>query len=444
MSAVTLLEPIAWESLSSQEQQAALLRDPQAVADETASRVKTICDDVSARGDRALAELTERFDRVRLDDLAVSKADRVRAWEELDPRDRECLSRAARNITTFHEAQRLDDIAVTTEAGVQCRKLRRPIERVGLYVPGGTAPLVSTLLMLAIPARIAGCRERIVCTPPGPSGAVAPSVLAAAELCGVTSVFSVGGAQAVAAMASGTESIPRVDKIFGPGNAYVTAAKSYVSSQPGGPAIDLPAGPSEVLVIADDDASPRFVAADLLSQAEHDPAARVVLVALSVELVEKVGAELDRQLPSLSRRSVAMAALEKARGFVVQSLDAAVALSNAYAPEHLLLNCRDAEALVDDIEHAGSVFVGPWSSEAFGDYASGTNHVLPTAGAARAYSGLSLDAFEKTISVQTIQPEGVSGLGPTVERLAALEGLDAHAAAVAIRRATLDAGKPQQ
>ncbi len=441
MSEIQRLIPVVWESLSPTEKREALARGASETASEIASQVRVICDDVSQRGDHALFEWTERFDGVRLESLSVDDTEMARTLDSLDAKERECLSRAYRNIDAFHGAQRRDDLSVTIEPGVHCRRLRRPIDRVGLYVPGGSAPLVSTLLMLASPAAIAGCRERIVCTPPGKDGEVAAPVLAAAALCGVTSVFKVGGAQAVAALAWGTDTIPRVDKIFGPGNRYVTAAKTYVSTAPNGPAMDLPAGPSEVLVVADDDASPAFVASDLLSQAEHDASARVVLVALSASFVDQVREELDEQLPGLPRRTTAAASLDQAAAFVVGDLEAAIELANDYAPEHLILNCRGAAGLVDAVRHAGSVFVGPWSAEVFGDYASGTNHVLPTAGYARAYSGLSVESFEKTMTVQTLTAEGAARLAPTVERLASLEGLHAHAAAASLRRLAVEAGE---
>ena len=344
------------------------------------------------------------------------------------------MSRALGNIETFHREQGARTVEVETEPGVHCQRIVRPLDSVGLYVPGGSAPLVSTLLMLAVPARIAGCRARIVCTPPGPDGSVAPHILVAAELCGVDAVYKVGGAQAIVAMAVGTETIPRVDKIFGPGNVYVAAAKQLVSSEPGGPAVDLPAGPSEVLVIADDSADAAFVAADLLSQAEHDENAQVILVTPSLLLAGAVEDEIGRQVADLPRRTIVEAALRGARAVVVGDLDEAVALSNLYAPEHLILNCVNAEAVVASVWHAGSVFVGPWAAEAMGDYASGTNHVLPTCGSARAHGGLTQESFCKTMTVQRLTEVGISGLGPAVERLARIEGLEGHARAIGLRR----------
>jgi len=437
---VVSLERISWAELDDGAQGRALARPSLArphEIDGVATEVQGICAEVGQRGDGALFELTERFDGVRLESLRVADDEIAAAGAAIEAEDRACLTRAIKNIELFHRPQRPRSLEVETEPGVSCRRVSRPVERVGLYVPGGKAPLVSSLLMLAVPARLAGCRERIVCTPPGRDGRVNAIVLAAAELCEVTSVFKVGGAQAVAAMAYGTETIARVDKIFGPGNAYVAAAKQWVSSESGGAAIDLPAGPSEVLVVADESADPAFVAADLLSQAEHDETAQVLFVTPSTPFADRVERELARQLADLPRRAIAEKALSSARAIVVRDLAQAVEVSNAYAPEHLILNCEGADELVESVRHAGSVFVGPWSAEAFGDYASGTNHVLPTYGYARTFGGLTLESFSKTMTVQRLTEQGVEGLGPTVERLARLEGLEAHARAVELRRNVL-------
>jgi len=431
------LKRVLWADADDEARRLALARPALAHADDVDTAARSICAEVARRGDDALFDLTKRFDGVRLESLRVGEDEMATASAAVDPEDRCCLARALKNIEVFHRRQRPRTVEVETEPGVVCRRVSRPLDRVGLYVPGGNAPLVSTLLMLAVPARLAGCRERIVCTPPGRDGRVDVHVLAAAELCEVTAVFKVGGAQAVAAMAYGTETIARVDKIFGPGNAYVAAAKQLVSTTPGGAAIDLPAGPSELVVIADAIADPVWVAADLLSQAEHDENAQVVLVTPSTSLAERVENELTRQLANLPRRAIAEAALSGARVIVVRDLSQAVDVSNAYAPEHLILNCEGADELVDSVRHAGSVFVGPWSAEAFGDYASGTNHVLPTYGYARTTGGLTLESFYKTMTVQRLTEEGVEGLGPCVERLARLEGLEAHARAVALRRSVL-------
>ena len=434
---MVFLKRVPWADLDDEARRFALARPSLAHADDVAMAVRSVCAEVARRGDGALFDLTERFDGARLKSLCVPDDEIAAASAAIDPEDRNCLARALHNIEVFHRLQRPRSVDVETEPGVLCRRVSRPLDRVGLYVPGGSAPLVSTLLMLAAPARLAGCRERIVCTPPDRDGRVDVHVLAAAELCGVSAVFKVGGAQAVAAMAYGTETIARVDKIFGPGNAYVAAAKQLVSSELSGPAIDLPAGPSEVLVIADDSAEAAFVAADLLSQAEHDETAQVVLVTSSTSLADRVEHELTRQLADLPRRAIAEVALSGARAIVVGDLSQAVDVSNAYAPEHLILNCEGADELVDSVRHAGSVFVGPWSAEAFGDYASGTNHVLPTYGHARTYGGLTLESFSKTMTVQRLTEEGIEGLGPTVERLARLEGLEAHARAIGLRRNVL-------
>ncbi len=431
------LKRVPWAHLDDEARRLALARPSLAHAAAVATAVRSICAEVARRGDDALFAFTERFDGARLESLRVADDEIAAASAAIDPEDTNCLARALQNIEVFHRLQRAPSVEVETEPGVSCRRVSRPVDRVGLYVPGGSAPLVSTLLMLAAPARLAGCRESIVCTPPGRDGRVNEHVLAAAELCGVSMVFKVGGAQAVAAMAYGTETIARVDKIFGPGNAYVAAAKQLVSSAPSGPAIDFPAGPSEVLVIADDSAEPAFVAADLLSQAEHDETAQVVLVTPSPSLANRVERELTRQLADLPRRAIAEMAMSGARAIVVRDLSQAIDVSNEYAPEHLILNCDGADEIVESVRHAGSVFVGPWSAEAFGDYASGTNHVLPTYGHARAYGGLTLESFCKTMTVQCLTEEGIEGLGPSVERLARLEGLEAHARAIGLRRRVL-------
>ena len=431
------LKRFSWADVDDEARRFALARPSLARADDVDTAVRGICAEVARRGDDALFDFTERFDGARLESLRVGRDEIAAASAAIGSEDRNCLARALKNIEVFHRQQRPRTVEVETEPGVLCRRVSRALDRVGLYVPGGSAPLVSTLLMLAAPARLAGCPERIVCTPPGRDGRVDVHVLAAAELCEVTAVFKIGGAQAVAAMAYGTETIARVDKICGPGNAYVAAAKQLVSTTPGGAAIDLPAGPSEVLVIADDSADPVLVAADLLSQAEHDENAQVVLVTPSTSLADRVENELTRQLADLPRRVIAEAALSGARAIVVGDLAQAVDVSNAYAPEHLILNCKGADELVDSVRHAGSVFVGQWSAEAFGDYASGTNHVLPTYGYARTYGGLTLESFYKTMTVQRLTEEGVEGLGPSVERLARLEGLEAHARAVGLRRSIL-------
>ncbi len=346
---------------------------------------------------------------------------------------RKALDRAISNVSRFHEAQLLAPLSVETSPGVVCERHTRPIDAVGLYVPAGTAPLPSAAMMLAIPARIAGCPVRVMCTPPQRNGLADPAVLTVARQCGVERVFKVGGAQAIAAMAYGTESIPKVDKIFGPGSAWVTAAKLLVGNDPAGAALDLPAGPSEVLVIADGTARPTFVAADLLAQAEHSGDAQVVLVTTERSVANAVVDELSQQRPKLSRTGTLDSALEHARIFLVDTLEQAFDISNSYAPEHLIVQTREPRRWLPLIRNAGSVFLGPWTPETMGDYCSGTNHVLPTYGFARAYSGLSLNDFLKRITVQELTAAGLKDLGPTAIAIAGLEGLDAHANAVTVR-----------
>lgn len=336
---------------------------------------------------------------------------------------------ATRNIDTFHRAQTLPEVAVETQPGVRCRQVTRPIDAVGLYIPGGTAPLLSTVLMLGIPSRLAGCRKVVLCSPPP----IADEILYAAKLCGIENIFQIGGAQAIAAMAFGSESVPKVDKIFGPGNAYVTEAKRQVSQAVGGAAIDMPAGPSEVLVIADAGATPSFIAADLLSQAEHGADSQVILLTPDESIAQAVSDELDKQLVTLSRRDIAIQALAESRLIVADSLDQCVDISNRYGPEHLILQTRDPEALVDRITSAGSVFLGDWSPESAGDYASGTNHVLPTYGYTATYSSLGLADFQKRMTVQQLTADGLMALAPTIETLAQAEQLTAHRRAVSLR-----------
>jgi histidinol dehydrogenase len=336
-------------------------------------------------------------------------------------------------VRRFHEAQTPVPVRVETMSGVACERVSHPLDAVGLYVPAGTAPLPSAAIMLAVPASIAGCPVRVMCTPPRPDGSADPAVLIAASLAGVRDIFKVGGAQAVAALAYGTESIPRVGKIFGPGNAWVTCAKSLVSADPAGAAIDMPAGPSEVLVIADDQASAEFVASDLLSQAEHGIDSQVVLVSTSARLAAQVADEVDDQLALLSRADIARQALENSPIIVVDNIDTAIAISNDYAPEHLIIQVDNARSLLPAVRNAGSVFLGPWTPESVGDYCSGTNHVLPTYGFARNFSGLGVDQFMRQMTVQELSREGLESLGSAVVRLASLEGLDGHAAAVTRR-----------
>lgn len=431
---------IVWSMLTAAEQAAILRRPAQDSAGELLQKTQAIIDAVRAGGDAALRAITERFDGTRLEQLQVGETEFSTAGQALSGAQLSALKRAIANVRRFHEAQLSEPLSIETSPGVICERHYRAIDAVGLYAPAGTAPLPSTVIMLAVPASIAGCPMRVLCTPPRRDGSADPAVLVAARLCGIERVFKIGGAQAVAAMAFGTESVPKTDKIFGPGNRWVTAAKLLVANDPDGAALDLPAGPSEVLVIADEQAHPAFVAADLLAQAEHSADAQAILVTTSSVLADAVLAELDRQTALLSREGTMLKALEHARLIVVDALDTAFAVSNQYAPEHLIVQVRGARDWLPRIRHAGSVFLGPWTPESMGDYCSGTNHVLPTYGFARAYSGLSLADFMKRMTVQELSGAGLQDLGPTAVTLAELEGLDAHANAVKVRMAQLDGG----
>ncbi|MET0661091.1 MAG: histidinol dehydrogenase [Steroidobacteraceae bacterium] len=427
-----------WAALSAEKRLEALRRPAQSSSATMQAQVAAIVADVRARGDAALSEYTSKYDGAELSAFKVNAAEFAAAEQALNAAQHAALQRAIGNVRRFHEAQRSAPLQIETSPGVVCERHFIPLEAVGLYVPAGTAPLPSAAIMLAVPASIAGCDRRALCTPPRRDGTADPAVLVAAKACGVTDVFKIGGAQAVAAMAYGTASVPKVDKIFGPGNAWVTAAKLLVSNDPNGAALDLPAGPSEVLVIADDGANAEFVASDLLAQAEHSVDAQAVLVALSPAFAQKVIEELDRQLQTLSRVQTLAEAIRNTRIFVVDSLDAALALSNAYAPEHLILQIREPRSALSKVRHAGSVFLGQWTPETMGDYCSGTNHVLPTYGFARADSGLSLTDFLKRMTVQELSAAGLRDLGPTAIQIAGLEGLDAHANAVVRRLRALD------
>ena len=427
-----------WSSLSAEERRHALRRPVQQDAAATHERVREIISAVRARGDSALLEFTRRFDGVALAAIEVGTAEFAAAETALDAEQRRAIDRAIANVRRFHEAQVGPALRVETEAGVVCERQFRPIDAVGLYVPAGVAPLPSAAIMLAVPARIAGCPTRIICTPPRRDGTADPAVLMIANLCGVRRVFKLGGAQAIAAMAYGTQSVPKVDKIFGPGNSWVTAAKLQVANDPEGAALDLPAGPSEVLVVADATARAEFVAADLLAQAEHSADAQVVLVTASSALAEATAAEVETQMQRLGRIDTLRRSIEHARLFVVDTIDTAIEVSNAYAPEHLILQVANAREWLPKVRNAGSVFLGAWTPETIGDYCSGTNHVLPTYGFARAYSGLSLHDFVRRMTVQELTSDGLRELGPTAITLAALEGLDAHANAVRVRLAHLE------
>ena len=414
-------------------------RSAAAEAPQVAARVRAIFEQVRVGGDAALLQLAAELDKATLPDLVVSEAEFAAAEAQVPPQLQAAIHQAKSNIEAFHAIQREPEIRLETMPGVACSRRSVPVQRVGLYVPGGSAPLFSTLLMLGVPARLAGCPEVVVCTPPRPDGSISPVILFVAQLLGINKVVKSGGAQAVAALAMGTASVPAVDKIFGPGNRYVTAAKQLAAAE-FGVAIDMPAGPSEVLVIADATANPAFVAADLLSQAEHGPDSQVIVLSDSREVLEKVQAEVISQLETLPRREVAAQALENSRAILLPDAAAMLAFSNQYAPEHLILATDNADALAVQVTNAGSVFLGHLTPEAVGDYASGTNHTLPTSGYARQYSGVSLDSFVKKITFQRLSSEGLHAIGSVVETMAEAEGLVAHARAVTMRLAALAAG----
>lgn len=429
-----------WSTLAQPERLAALARPSIDSRADIANVASQVIHAVRQQGDQALRAYTERFDGVKLETLAVSREEITAARKSLTAAQLTALERAIDNVSRFHEAQLPQPLAMDIMPGVRCERIVRPIQAVGLYVPAGSAPLPSAVVMLAVPARIAGCPRRVLCTPPNREGHANAAVLVAAELCGIDRVFKVGGAQAIAALAYGTDSIPKVDKIFGPGNAWVTAAKQLVANDSGGAACDMPAGPSEVLVVADDTARADFVAADLLAQAEHDAQAQAILVTPSRKLAEDTVAAVHTQMNGLSRRSILEKSLASSRCIVVPDLDTAIDVANEYAAEHLILEVNQPRSWLPKIHNAGSIFLGAWSPEPMGDYCSGTNHVLPTYGYARAYSGLSVLDFVKGVTVQELSPEGLRALGPTAVALAQLEGLDAHANAVTRRLAALEAG----
>lgn len=408
-----------------------IIARPTKDAQDLAATVAAVLQHVKEEGDQAVMDYERMFDHVELNALAVTEAEFAAAEAQVSAELKAALELAHDNIARFHEAQRYAGIEVETVPGVRCWQRSVPIERVGLYVPGGTAPLFSTVLMLATPARIAGCQEIVLCTPPQRDGNVNAAILVAARIAGVSRVFKAGGVQAIGAMAYGTESVPKVSKIFGPGNQYVQAAKQQVSLAD--VAIDMPAGPSEVEVVADDTADPAFVAADLLSQAEHGVDSQVLLVTTSESLLTAVQAEVERQLQALPRKEIAAAALENSRLVLVRTTAEAMALTNRYAPEHLILETADADVLAAQVVNAGSVFIGHLTPESAGDYASGTNHTLPTNGYATAYSGVNLDAFCRKITYQQITPEGLRAIGRAVELMAEAEQLDAHKNAMTLR-----------
>jgi histidinol dehydrogenase len=432
---------VEWNKLDPEGRRAALARPAQQLRQDILNSTREIIETVRRDGDAALRAYTRKFDGVELHELGVSREEFAAARETLTPVQIAALERAIQNVRAFHQAQLPTALSIETLPGVRCERVIRPVPAVGLYVPAGVAPLPSTVIMLAVPAQLVGCPRRVLCTPPTSGGGANPAVLVAAELCGIETVFKVGGPQAIAAMAYGTQSIPKVDKIFGPGSARVTAAKQLVASDPAGAALDLPAGPSEVLVVADDSALPDLVAADLLAQAEHDTQAQAILVTTSRQIAEASVAAVTAQVKELSRRQILEKSVASSRCIVVPDLETAISVSNDYAPEHLILQVREARTWLPQIQNAGSVFLGQWTPEPMGDYCSGTNHVLPTYGYARAYSGLSVIDFVKRMTVQELTPAGLRALGPTAVTLAELEGLDAHAKAVSKRLALLGGGQ---
>ena len=427
------MKRLDWNTLDEAARRDALARPTQARAQELQQGVAQIVAQVRAQGDQALRDLSAKYDRCALDAIEASEAEFAAAETALDPALKAAIHEATGRIEIYHRAAAPQPVGVDTAPGVRVERLLRPITRVGLYVPAGSAPLPSTALMLGVPAKIAGCREVVLCSPARADGSCDEAVLYAARVTGVHKVFKLGGAQAIAAMAYGTDSVPRCDKLFGPGNAWVTEAKLQVSGDPEGAAIDMPAGPSEVLVIADADANAAFVAADLLSQAEHGPDSQVILLSPSAALLDRVADEVARQCATLPRSAIVGKALAQSRLIQVDSLAQAVAVSNRYAPEHLILQVAAPRGLLDGIESAGSIFLGPWTPESVGDYCSGSNHVLPTYGYARSYSGVSVASYQKQISVQEVSADGLRAIGPCTITLAAAEQLEAHRRAVSMR-----------
>ncbi|EMQ53593.1 histidinol dehydrogenase [Vibrio cholerae] len=423
------MRTVVWQSLSEAQQESILERPAITEGANITAAIAQVIAKVRCEGDAALFELTEKFDRVKPASLRVSREEMDAAAARLSETMKQALEQAYNNISKFHKAQKAQPIKVETMPGVVCEQVTRPINKVGLYIPGGSAPLPSTVLMLGVPAQIAGCRKVVLCSPPP----IADEILYVAKLCNIDEVYNLGGGQAIAAMAYGTETVTKVDKIFGPGNAYVTEAKRQVSNDFRGAAIDMPAGPSEVLVIADETADADFIAADLLSQAEHGPDSQVVLVTPSPVLADQVTDAVQKQLKVLSRASIAEKALASSLIIIAESLTQAVSISNYYGPEHLIVQTRNPRELVPLLDNAGSIFLGDWSPESVGDYASGTNHVLPTYGYTRTYSSLGLADFSKRMTVQELTADGLQLLAPTVVTMAEAEGLDAHKRAVTIR-----------
>jgi histidinol dehydrogenase len=409
----------------------AILERPTQKVKDIETTVTQIFEDVQRNGKKAVEKYTSLFDDVELDAIAVSQEEIYKAVKAIPSDLKAAIKLAKSNIFQFHSAQKTKAVYQETTAGVVCWQEKRPIERVGLYIPGGTAPLFSTVLMLAIPAKIAGCKEVILCSPPNTEGKIADEVLYAAQLCGITKVYKIGGIQAIAGMTFGIEGLPKVYKIFGPGNQFVTVAKQLATKY--GVAIDMPAGPSELLVVADDTANATFVAADLLSQAEHGTDSQVLLVSTSEQLMASVIGELQKQLEKLPRKDIALKAIEHSKSILVKDTQEALALINEYGPEHLIVCTAKNEFFIDGIVNAGSVFIGNYTPESAGDYASGTNHTLPTNGFSKAYSGVNLDSFTKSITFQKISEKGIQNIGSSIELMAAAEGLEAHKNAVTVR-----------
>ncbi|WP_122082425.1 histidinol dehydrogenase [Vibrio coralliirubri] len=431
------MRTVVWQSLSESQQDSVLERPAITEGANITATVSDVIAKVRNEGDAALKELTAKFDGVTPESIRVSSGEIEEACARLTPEMKQALEQAYSNIAKFHEAQKPQPIKVETQPGVVCEQVTRAINTVGLYIPGGSAPLPSTVLMLGVPAQIAGCRKVVLCSPPP----IADEILYVAKLCKIDEVYNVGGGQAVAAMAYGTESVAKVDKIFGPGNAYVTEAKRQVSNDFRGAAIDMPAGPSEVLVIADETADADFIAADLLSQAEHGPDSQVVLVTPSPVVADQVTEAVQKQLKELSRANIAQQALASSLIIIAESLTQAIAISNFYGPEHLIVQTKNPRELLPLLDNAGSIFLGDWSPESAGDYASGTNHVLPTYGYTKTYSSLGLADFSKRMTVQELTADGLKGLAPTVVTMAEAEGLDAHKRAVTIRVEKLNKAK---
>lgn len=429
---------INWQTLESKQREQCLSRPALSNSEALKASVAKIIERVKNEGDKAVIELTKEFDYSSIVDLRLPTNKIVQAKQQLSPQVISAIDLAYDNIAKFHRAQLPKDVEVETQAGVTCQQKHAALETVGLYIPGGTAPLPSTVLMLGVCAQLANCALPVLCTPPSATGEIAPEILYAAHKCSIQYIYTCGGAQAIAAMAYGTQSIPKVDKIFGPGNSFVTQAKQLVSQDVNGAAIDMPAGPSEVLVIADQQANPTFVAADLLSQAEHGIDSQVVLVSNSSKLVEQVRSELAKQLLNLSRQHIAEQALAHSRFIVCQNIQQCIEVANSYAAEHLIIQCANSDEVCAKTKHAGSIFVGAYSPESAGDYASGTNHVLPTYGYSKNYSSLGVVDFMRRYTVQTLSQEGLSNIGSAIIELANAEGLDAHANAVAIRLAAIE------